>query len=255
LRRCREAAGLSIYALAERSSISERQIRTIESDTPPATVFPSTLRDLALALKCEKADLAFWVEKKPFTGETPRNDPDASEYVPPRTLDEMAAAEREARLAGESMAPPIEGPYGTFELLGAERAVQIRTQYGAFEEQRFVITGTVDNHAALPRQAEAVLQIDGGVGGAFLIGRLIFYDVVLGITVLTTTAELTRYLLDMQRVRGWLHLVVRVVVARPHGDWAGFVGLTSELDAGPLPYAFVVEAAFEPPPDTKELSS
>jgi hypothetical protein len=249
----REAAGLSIYDLAARSKISEKQIRTIESETPPATIFASTVRDLAIALKCEKENLATWVERKPTGDETPANETDASEYVLPRTLAEMAAAEREARLAGELVCPPVDTPYGACELLTAERALEIRAHYGAFEGQRFVVTGIIDKHAALPNPVEAVLQLDSGIGAAFLIGRLIFYDVVLGITVLTTTADFTRYLLDVQRVREGVHLTVRVVVVRPHEDWTGFVGL--EPDAGPLPYAFVVEAAFDPPPDPKELSS
>src|SRR5262245_52630891 len=112
LRRMREAAGLSIYDLAARSNISEKQIRTIESETPPATIYGSTVRDLALALKCHKEDLAIWVERKPKAGETPADDPDASEYVLPRTLAEMAAAEREARLDGRLLCPPVETPYG-----------------------------------------------------------------------------------------------------------------------------------------------
>lgn len=241
LRKARESLGLSIYDLAARSSFSERQIRTIESDTPPATLFPSTVRDLAIALKCQKEDLATWVEKKPTA-----NDPDVSEYVPPRTLEEMATAEREARLAGESMVERIETPYGPCELLGAERALEIRSQYGAFEGQRFAVTGTIDKHAPLPSQVESILQIKSGVGGAFLIGRLIFYDVVFPITVLTATGDLTRYLLDMQRARGFLHLTVRVAVVRPQGDWTGFVGL--EPAATPLAYAFIVESAFESNP-------
>jgi hypothetical protein len=243
----RELAGLTTHDLAARSRLSERQIRTIESDNPPGTIQGGTVRDLAIALKCEKYDLAFLVEKKPEA-----NDPDVSGSLP-RTLDEMATAERDARLAGHQLSGSLETPYGVCELLGAERAIEIRSQYGAFEGERFVVTGIIDKHAPLSSETESILQLQSGIGGAFLIGRLIFYDVIFPVTVLTTASDFTRYLLDMQRAGTPLHLTVRVVVVRPNGDWKGFVGF--EPDAVPLPYAFVAEAVFDPPKDPNELSS
>jgi transcriptional regulator with XRE-family HTH domain len=240
----REVAGYSIAALAQKSGLSERQIGKIESDKPPATIFVTTLNTFTKLLGCTREDLATLVERKPTAA--PVDAKPARRRAPsykPRTLEELAEMEREARLGGEVLSPRVETADGTFEMLGAERAVECATQYGAFEGQRFLIEGMIQQHKPLSAETAKVLGTQSGVGGRFQLSREIFYGILFTVTVLTPTADLTRHLIDLHRERQPANVIVRVLVARPKNKWRGFVGL--ETDARPAPFAFVVEKAID----------
>jgi transcriptional regulator with XRE-family HTH domain len=241
LRRFREASGYSIYDLAHRVGISERQIRTIESETPPGSILSRTVQSLAKALGCSKEELATWIARKPAPApvESPSGEHGDIPGQEPKTIEGLAAMERHARLAGEFGSLQIETSGGTFELLGAERSLEIDAQYGAFEGQPFLVVGRVEHHKPLPPAAAKVLGAKSGVGGRFQITRALFYEIAFGASVLTATAELTRLLLEKHRQGATADVVVRVVVERPRKSWKGFVGLGS--DARPVPYAFLVE--------------
>jgi transcriptional regulator with XRE-family HTH domain len=242
LRQRREAAGLSIYELAAKVGISERQIRTIESDTPPGSIYPKTIQSLADVLRCEKTALATWVARKgdapaPATQGQRSQLPDGT----PKTLEELAAMERNSRLAGVAASRFTETSDGVLEWLGAERLVEINAQFGAFEGEPFLVCGIVGQHQPLPPETAQMLGIESGVGGLFEITHALLYDVPFGVTVLSPGAEITRYLLDLRRDEVAAELLVRVIVQRPKESWLGFVGL--EADAQPLPYALWVEGA------------
>jgi transcriptional regulator with XRE-family HTH domain len=238
LRRFREAAGYSLYQLAERTRLSERQLRKIESDKPPATIFGSTLTTLAKVLACTNEDLATWVARKPVAAPvttSPRRKPSPR----PRTLSELAAMERESRHSGDSPSPSVDTGRGTLEMLGPERLMEIDMQYMVFEGERFLVGGLVEGHESLANDAAKIIGSDPGVGGRFQVAREIFYGMLFVVTVLTPTTDLTRHMMDILRDREQACVTVRVVVARPQKKWRGFVGL--EADARPVPYAFVVE--------------
>jgi transcriptional regulator with XRE-family HTH domain len=251
LRTHREGKGYTIAALARRAGMSERQIGKIESDHPPGAIFGSNLSALAKVLDCKKEDLATLVAKRPKVTATDIDAPKkrgGRRSVHPRTVAEIADAERAYRLSGEQMSPThCETPHGRFELLGAERIVECRTQYGAFDGQRFLVTGLIEQHKPLPTETAKILSTAAGIGGRFEISRLVFYDVPLAVTVLTATAELTRKMLDYARDRSPVGMIVRVLVARPKGRWKGFVGL--EKDSKLEPFAFVVDHVLDAPPD------
>jgi transcriptional regulator with XRE-family HTH domain len=254
LRKFREAAGYSIAALARKSGLSERQIGKIESDKPPATSFVTTLSTFSKLLGCTKEDLATWVERKPTVApvdvKLPRRR--APSYRP-RTVEELAKMEREARLGGEVLSPRVRTADGVLEVLGAERAVECGTQYGAFEGQRFIVEGMVEQHKPLSAETARVLGTQSGVGGRFQLSREIFYGMPFTVTVLTPTADLTRHLIDLHRERQPANVIVRVLVARPKNKWRGFVGL--ETYARSMPYAFVVEKVIDVAEGEREASA
>jgi transcriptional regulator with XRE-family HTH domain len=240
LRKFREAAGYSIYQLAERSGLSERQIRKLESESPPATMFGSTLGILTKVVACTKEDLATWAARKPVAANAaPKSTRAGKSSSRPRTLTEMATMERDSRHSGTIISPMLDTGFGELEMLGPERANEIDAQYALFEGERLIVGGVVEQHKPLPPDVARVIGSEPGVGGRFQLAREVFYDMQFRVTVLTPTAELTRHVMELQRDREPASVIVRVVIARPKNKWRGFVGL--EKDSRPVPYAFVME--------------
>jgi transcriptional regulator with XRE-family HTH domain len=254
LRREREAAGYTTYLLANRVGMSDRQIRKIESENPPGSVFGSNVYALASALGVPKEKLFTWVPRKPKPS-TPEAKPRRTRKLDagPRTLEELAELERESRLSGATLSPHVETSEGPLEMLGAERAIECHTQYGAFDGERFLVTGMVDQHKPMPIEAAKLLGTQAGMGGRFQIGRLLFYGALFQVTVFCPTAELTRQLINVHRDREQTNVLVRFMVARSKGRWKGFVGL--EKDARPMPYGLIVEKILHDVPDPWEQDS
>jgi transcriptional regulator with XRE-family HTH domain len=240
LRKFREAAGYTLYQLAERTGLSDRQLGKIESDKPPATIFGSTLIALAKTLGCTKEDLATWVARKPsVTSNEAKPARGRKSPTRRRRLPELAAMERESRHQGRALSPSVDVGRGMLELLGPERLIEIDTQYAVFEGERFLVGGLVTAHKPLSPDAAKVIGSEPGVGARFELSREIFRGMPFNATVLTQTTDLTRHLMEIQRDREQACVIVRVLVARPKNKWRGFVGLDPE--ARPVPYAFVVE--------------
>lgn len=246
LRKYREMAHYTVAMLARRVGISERQIRKIESDDPPGTIFVSNLYALVSTLGCKKEDLATWVspsglraaraDSAPTT--PPKRRRRKAEPERPETFDDMVAFERELRRQGD-LDDRIATEDGEFILLGAERIAECLTNFGAYDGERFVAAGQIDQHKPLTFSMAKVLGVESGEGARFRLARLIAYDVPVHVTVFTASGEATRKMIELARENTYVTAVVRVLVARPRNKWKGFVNL--EPDAEPLPFAFVVD--------------
>jgi transcriptional regulator with XRE-family HTH domain len=254
LRKFREAAGHTIYTLALRVGISERQIRRLESEEPPSVIFGSNLYALASALGCTKEDLATWTARRPRRStaenaptEPPKTRARTQSAVKPKNLSELAELERSLRLREGIEVRPIETTLGSFDLLDAERLSECHTQFGAYENHRFLVVGRIEQHKALSYAAAKILKTETGIGARFELGREIAYDVPLIVGVITTTAEHTLGLLDVARLPSAAAVIARVHVARPKGHWKGFAPTNGQNE--PLPFAFVVETVLSELPE------
>jgi transcriptional regulator with XRE-family HTH domain len=245
LRKVREEAGHTIYTLAIRSGVSERQIRKIESDDPPGAIFGSNLYALCDALGCKKEELATWTAKRPrreaavVEKEQPKRSRRNGALLKPKTLSDLAELERTLRLREGLDPQQIETEVGSFDLLSSELLWECHTHFGAFEKQRFIVLGRVEQHRPLSHAAATLLRTSTGVGARFQLGRDIAYGAPLMVTVITTSSEETRQLLDIARADEAAAVVARVHVARPAGHWKGFTPIESPDER--LPFALVVE--------------
>lgn len=249
LRKHRELAHYTCALLARRSGISDRQLRKIESDDPPGSIFGSNLYALASILGCAKEELATWVSHRALRPKTSaraksakkrkKADGASSEI----SFDELVDLERQFRLEGE-LEDRIATPLGEFAILGAERKAECQTHFGAYDGQRFAALGRIEQHKPLTFSMAKTLGVETGQGARFKLGRLIAYDISVEVTVFTASAESTRKMLDLARENKPVTVITRVQVARPHNKWKGFVNLDG--DGEPLPFAFVVDEIIPP---------
>lgn len=245
LRRIREQRGFTIYMLAARVGMSERQIRKIESDNPPGAIFGSNLYALADVLGCTKEELADWTARRPrreTSTEPPANTKKRSSAANPKTLWELAEFERRMRLAEHLETPPVETPAGTFPPLTAELYAECHTQFAVYDGQRFLVVGRIEQHKPLTYASAKALDTEAGVGGRFELGRDIAYGVPFFVTVFVKTADETRRLLHLVRDDRTAAVVVRVLAQPPKGHWKGFPSLR---EAEPVPFALVVDTVLE----------
>ncbi len=271
LRALREQRGWTLEELASRSGVSDRQIRAIESTRPPKTIQMRTIRDLSGALKCEREQIATWVEheitaepepkaapapahvavqknseppkakrgqKKKAEHEPEARDPEVVERGKlPRasTLARRAAMERQAKIAARSLAC-ADG--AAVEVIGFDRLYELDTAFAASERERFGVEGAVAEHRAIPRYVEPILDVKSGVGAQFLLVRKVARE-PLYLSVFTRSPDHTKKLIEAERAARPVSAIVRVVVARPHGEWKGF--FIFEKQPRPHPWALLIE--------------
>jgi transcriptional regulator with XRE-family HTH domain len=250
LRKQRELAHYTCALLARRAGISDRQLRKIESDNPPGSIFGSNLYALTSILGCAKEDLATWVSPRELRSKAParakqraRKRRKAASSSSEISFDELVDLERQFRLQGE-LEDRVATPLGEFALLGAERMAECLTHFGAYDGQRFAALGLIEQHKPLTFSMAKALGVETGQGARFKLGRLIAYDISVDVTVFTASAENTRKMLELARENKPVTVIARVHVARLHNKWKGFVNL--EGDGEPVPFAFVVDDIISP---------
>jgi transcriptional regulator with XRE-family HTH domain len=253
LRELREQRGFTLEELSSKSGVSDRQIRAIESPSPPATIQLRTIRDLSGALKCNKEDIAIWVSRPrapaaatsrhtthsaPATAApAPQTEEDelAGKLPPLSTLARRAALERKLKVPARRIA----GPGGKWiEVLGFDRLYEVDTAFGDWAGKRFGVEGAITEHRPIPRYVEPILRVKTGIGAQFLVVRKVARE-PLYVSIFTRTGAQTRRLIAAERAGQSISAVVRVVVTRPKGEWKGF--FIFEKKPKPHPWALVVE--------------
>ncbi|HZS36707.1 MAG TPA: helix-turn-helix transcriptional regulator [Polyangia bacterium] len=252
LRALREQRGFTLEELASKSGVSDRQIRAIESASPPATIQLRTIRDLSGALKCEREEIATWISR-PSSARANVNvnaNADASDErqtrgaresekheqkLPPlSTLAKRAALERRLRIPARHLQVAGE----RVEVLGFDRLYEVDAAFGDWAAKRFGVEGVVTEHRPIPRYVEPVLRVKTGIGAQFLIVREVARE-PLYVSIFTRTSAQTRKLIEAERAGAPIAAVARVVVTRPKGEWKGF--FIFEKKPKPHPWALVIE--------------
>jgi transcriptional regulator with XRE-family HTH domain len=230
VRKLREAAKLEQRELAKRSGMTERTIRLLESKRAPKTMYASTAKALAGALRCAPEDLATWV---PLRRRADADDEIESLTALPQSSTLARRAERERALGreGESLAGHA--------LLGPTLLKRCQAACATMEGQRLAISGVVSDYDGLPARATALLGVKTGHGARFLFARNVARGVPFYATVFSRELATTRRLIDAGERKARAAVIVRVVVAEPHDDWKGF--FIFEKRPKPHPFAFVVE--------------
>jgi transcriptional regulator with XRE-family HTH domain len=233
LRGLRELRGWTLDDLASRSGVSDRQIRAIESSRPPATIQLRTLRDLCGALKCEREDIAKWIEAEP---RAPKEVAAVADKLPPAsTLARRAALERKARIRARTV-QSADG--SSVEIVGFDRLYELQAAFGEHEGRRWAVEGKIAEHRGLPPYVEPILDVQTGIGAQFLVVRKVARE-PLYVSVFTRSVEHTRRLIEAERQSQSICALARVVVARPKGEWKGF--FIFEKRPKPHPWALVVD--------------
>jgi transcriptional regulator with XRE-family HTH domain len=234
LRRLREAAKLEQRELAKRSGMTERTIRLLESKRAPKTMYASTAKALAGALRCAPEDLATWV---PLRRGADAGDEIESLATLPQSSTLARRAERERALGRD--AETLAG----HPLLGPTLLKRCHSACAAMEGQRLALAGVVSDYDGLPARAAALLGVKTGHGARFLFARNVARGVPFYATAFTRELAITRRLIDAGEKKARATAIVRVVVAEPAGDWKGF--FIFEKRPRPHPFAFVVEELLE----------
>jgi transcriptional regulator with XRE-family HTH domain len=236
VRQLREAAKLEQRELAKRSGLTERTVRLLESRRAPRTMYASSLKALAVVLKCAPEELATWVQRP--RGADPDDD-DAIETIlalpQPGTLARRAQRERELGRDGAF----VETAGGRCELLGPTLLKRCHAACAAVAGQRFAIAGIVEDYGALPQRAAVTLGIDVGHGARFLFARNVARGVPFYATAFSRQLDHSRALIRAGEMKARATAIVRVVVKEPVDDWKGF--FIFEKRPKPHPFAFVVD--------------
>jgi transcriptional regulator with XRE-family HTH domain len=236
LRALREKRGWTLDELAAKSGVSDRQIRAIESPHPPATMQLRTIRDLSGALKCEREQVATWVESgAPAPAASREDDDDAAKLPPASTLARRAAAERKAKIRPRRLRA---GDGAEVEVLGFDRLYELDAAFGEYAGARLGVEGAVTEHRPIPRYVEPILDVKAGIGAQFLLVRKVARE-PLYVSLYTRAAAHTRRLIEAERAGTPVAAVARVVVARPKGEWKGF--FIFEKKPKPHSWALLIE--------------
>lgn len=205
LRRWRDFRQLTLKQLAQKSKVSERTIRHIESAAHKESVRGYIMERLAAGLSdpssrnaerekarvvCKPGYLAWWRKtdgtfedlagddptwkgkRKPKPPKAVRTatDPEPDEAVETsgpkkRTITERAEIERSVNL--HAVMVPIEG--GSYPLVGADRLQELDVAYADPDnaQQTFLLAGLIEDYAAIPVRAVGVLSADRGKGAAY----------------------------------------------------------------------------------------
>ncbi|HJU21086.1 MAG TPA: helix-turn-helix transcriptional regulator [Casimicrobiaceae bacterium] len=257
IRRLRELRNDTTWELARRAGISERQIRKLESETPPKSIRMFTLRSLARSLDCTPEEIATWEARRvlPKTARPQRRPQPKKRAINALTkaglrmftLAESASIERERRLRGETLGD-VKTPVGTFEMLGPERFAECCAQCGAYEGQLYLVVGKIVRSTPLDAELAKKLGTQADVGARFQLWRAFAPGSWFFVTVFTRTAKHTRELIEAGRDPiGFVAAIVRVHVARPKYKWRGFPLFEQQIT--PSPFALVVDTVFSLPPD------
>ncbi len=234
VRKLRQAAKLEQRELAGKSGLSERAVRLLESRRAPKTMYATTVKALAGALKCAPEDLATWVARNRRADS--EDDVDSLVALPPAsTLARRAKREQELGRSQET----LELDADRYELIGPTLLKRCFTACATVEDRRFAVSGTVKDYQALPPRAAALLGVRVGHGARFLLARTVAKGVPFYVTVFTRTLEHTERLMALGEQKDRASVVVRVSVAEPSDGWKGF--FIFEKKPKPHPFALVVE--------------
>jgi hypothetical protein len=240
----RERRRLTKVTLAAESGISDRQIRAFESKKPPATMYESTLDAFAGVLSVRRHDLAVWVDHGFVPAESEVHEPKIEPVAPTSApslpplgrLSRYAKKERELGLSRQR----AKTPSGEVDLLGLDWFKRCFSRPKAFDSQRFVVHGVVDEFMGIPDAAAKVIGAEPGMGAKFRVSRevaegLPFYATVFAPTSLLAD-QIMEHLDDRERPTT---LIARVLFAPPKADWKGFY--IFEEAPRPREFAYVVE--------------
>jgi transcriptional regulator with XRE-family HTH domain len=234
LRKLRDAAKLEQGELAKKSGLTERTIRLLESKRAPKTMYATSVRALAGALRCAPEDLATWVARR--RGHDVDDEIESVIALPPTgTLSRRA--QREQELGRDSDAVTVAGR--RVELVGPTLLKRCHAACGTVEGQVFALSGMVKDYDALPARAATVLGVTVGHGSRFLLARNVARGVPFYATVFTGKLDHTRALIEVAEQKSRVTVLARIKVHPPDGDWKGF--FIFEKRPKPHPFAFIVE--------------
>lgn len=208
LRDLRISRQLTLVALAKRSGVAERTLRTYEAGR--RGVKRELLAAVATALEAPITAFA--------------RDEQIPSAVTRTKLQQLVRAEakgKRKRGAGEIDALVLQN---------------LHTSPDVYRDERHWVSGTVDCQDALTDSEERALGIKRGIGARFNIVKEVARGAALSVTVFTTKAEATR---EMQsRMHRTVTIDVKVVVVETADGLAGFACFaTTRL----VPLALVVE--------------
>jgi transcriptional regulator with XRE-family HTH domain len=234
VRKLRQAAKLEQHELARKAGLSERAIRLLESRRAPKTMYATTVKALAGALKCAPEDLATWVARG--RGGDAREDVESLVALPPAsTLARRAKREQELGRAQEI----VRVGDRDYELVGPTLLKRCFTACATVQDRVFAVSGAVKDYQALPQRAAAVLGARVGHGARFLLARTVAKGVPFYVTVFTRNLRHTERLIALGEENQATTVIVRLVVAEPEGGWKGF--FIFEKKPKPHAFALVVE--------------
>ncbi len=235
VRTLREAAKLEQRELAKKSGLTERAIRLLESERAPTTMYAATVQALAGTLKCAPEDLATWVPRR--RGHDVDDEVQSVIALPPAsTLARRARREQELGRDHETLTTTS----GRYALVGPTLLKRCHAACATVENERFAVSGLLEDYDSLPARAAAVLDVKVGHGARFLVARNVARGVPFYATIFTRDLAHTRRLIDLAEAKSRATVVARVVVKEPIDDWKGF--FIFEKRPKPHPFAFVVES-------------
>jgi transcriptional regulator with XRE-family HTH domain len=242
LRRLRNKRKMEMADLAKRSGLAERTLWLYESRTPPKSIHADSVKRLALALECEREELARW---EAFRQLDAPDDQAIDSTGLPRVGTLFRRAEEERQFGGSNA---ITTGSGTYDLLGPVVLRRCFSACAVHQDQKFAVAGLITDHDYLPEVAAKKLGAKIGAGARFRMERKITKALPVYATVFTRDVNHTRHLMDHADSKKMATVIVRVVVEPPEKDWKGF--FIFEKTHRPRPFAFVVEevAALESRP-------
>lgn len=202
LTRLREAKNLTIEALAKLATMSERQLRRLESGETP-TAYYRTVADLAAKLGCEPRDFAYPAERgragdPAYAAAVARglNPPTPLKMQAPNipyTAPDPKFAQREVAIGVHESTTEFRG--SSYPLVGFHRLMQCELGYATIRTP-FAIVGWVRDVLPMPDDAAALLHAEPGHNAVYaLIRREIDglvpkgVPILLELTVYATSAE------------------------------------------------------------------
>lgn len=239
LARLRRARKLSRTELADLTGIAYWTVVRHETQkaTSPRFVQPDTVARYAKSFRCEREEIAEWIDHEDAKAERELEDAETSPLMPaPSTLERRARMERE-----KGVHESIEHCGQTFTVVGPTILQRCLTAAALLQDERFAVVGLVGDQGHLPEPAAQRLGAAPAVGARFKVERKLAKGVPFYATVFTRTKEHTAYLWEKNEARKRASMIVRVAVhpPDPSTNWKGF--FIFEKPSRPRDAAFVVE--------------
>ncbi len=249
LHRLRTRKKLTVEELAERTGLSDRQLRRFAAGTS-VVVQEQNLAALASVLGCAPDELATWKDEAP---PPPAPLPSvvverARDFKPVRTDPETAQARLERLLGRHDEQVTLGGKH--YPLLGFDAMKQCELLHRELELGRFAIAGEVRDLKFMSLEVANYLRAEQGRGaGAFKItrpiantGRRTEPPALFSATVFAPRGAVGKTLLDCHRQDIAVQVVATVVCWADEVEGDGF--FIFEHQAQPRPWAFVAEEVF-----------
>jgi hypothetical protein len=234
LRRLRRGRKLDRKEAAKLLGLHEWTISRHESDGPltPRTLRAEFVKVYRRGYQCDAEAFVRWVD---HDDEPAKRKPRAKKLIDPAAPQLGTLTERAKHEITIGAQQTING----LEVVGNAIIRECMTACALHAGERYAVQGTVTQHDYLPEIAARVLGAPVGEGARFRFDRQVVKGLPVYVTVMTTTLDHTRYLVEAHKSEKTVAVIVRVVAKPPAEEWKGF--LIFEKRPVFRPWTFVVE--------------